>query len=322
MPLFDLPLDQLREYRSAAVEPADFDPFWQATLTDQSDLDAVFEPIDVGLPLVQAADVRFSGFGGDRVAGWFVAPAHVTGPVPCVVQYLGYGAGRGSPHEWLVWPAAGYAVLVMDTRGQGGDTADPDGGGNAQEPGFVTRGILDPERYYYRRLFVDGVRAVDAARSHPLVDGSRLVVAGASQGGAISQAVAGLRSDLIGAMVDVPFLTDVGRAMEITDELPYRELVDYCARHRNRHDDVFRTLGYVDGVHFAARAAIPALYSVGLMDPVCPPSTVFAAYHAYGGPAEIQVWPYNEHEGGGTTQQELALRWAAELLLRHNIGGA
>jgi hypothetical protein len=31
----------------------------------------------------------------------------------------GYGGGRGFPHSWLGWPTAGYALFVMDTRGQG-----------------------------------------------------------------------------------------------------------------------------------------------------------------------------------------------------------
>ena len=39
--------------------------------------------------------------------------------------------------------------------------------------------------------------------------------------------------------------------------------------------------------------------SVGLMDDICPPSTVFAAYNYYGGPKEIKVWQFNNHEGGG-----------------------
>ena len=34
-----------------------------------------------------------------------------------------------------------------------------------------------------------------------------------------------------------------------------------------------------DGVDFAKRASVPALFSVALMDQVCPPSTVYAAYH-------------------------------------------
>ena len=46
-------------------------------------------------------------------------------------------------------------------------------------------------------------------------------------------------------------------------------------------EQVFKTLSYFDGVNFAARAHAPALFSVALMDAVCPPATVFAAYNAY-----------------------------------------
>ena len=41
------------------------------------------------------------------------------------------------------------------------------------------------------------------------------------------------------------------------------------------------------------------MFSVALMDDTCPPSTVFAAFNAWGGePKEILVYPYNRHEGG------------------------
>ncbi|WP_264295067.1 acetylxylan esterase [Microbispora sitophila] len=59
----------------------------------------------------------------------------------------------------------------------------------------------------------------------------------------------------------------------------------------------------------AAHADVPALFSVALMDDVCPPSTVFAAYNHYTGPKEIDVWPYNMHEGGGVHQEDRRLRW-------------
>ena len=66
-----------------------------------------------------------------------MTPHAVTGALACVVEFIGYGGGRGLPHEWLDWSAAGYAHLVMDTRGQGsnggrrGATADADSGGPA-----------------------------------------------------------------------------------------------------------------------------------------------------------------------------------------------
>jgi len=316
MALFDLPLAELQAYRPALTAPDDFDEFWHRTLSAarEHDLAAELTAYEALLPGVRVRDVRFSGSGGQRVAGWFIEPAAADRPHPCVVQFIGYGGGRGRPHEWLLWPAAGYAVLVVDSRGQGdGDTPDLPGDGTPQHSGLLTRGVLDPEQYYYRRLFTDAVRAVDLAAALPEVDPTRIVVAGASQGGGIAQAVAGLHPQVRAALVDVPFLTHFRRATEITDAQPYREIAVFCARNRDRIEQVFRTLDYFDGVHFAARATAPALYSVGLMDDVCPPSTVFAAYNRYAGPKQLQIWPYNRHEGGETFQPPVQLRWLRDL---------
>jgi cephalosporin-C deacetylase len=316
MAQFDLPVSALETYSPSIPDPADFDAFWQATLSAAGSLplDASFVPFDALLPGVEIHDVRFTGYGGTRVAGWFLTPANASGPLPCVIQFIGYGGGRGRPHEWLLWPAAGYAVLVMDSRGQGeGDTDDLPGVG-PQHVGLMTRGVLSRDEYYYRRLFTDAVRAVDAAATRPEVDPSRLIVAGASQGGAIAQAVAGLRSDLFGAIIDVPFLTHFRRATEITDSYPYRELADFLSRSRHQTEKVFATLPYFDGVNFAARATAPALYTVGLMDDICPPSTVYAAYNRYGGPKQLQTWPYNGHESGASQQPPVNLQWLHTLL--------
>jgi cephalosporin-C deacetylase len=207
----------------------------------------------------------------------------------------------------------------MDTRGQGsggamaGATPDPDAGAPAT-PGFVTRGIGDPADYYYRRLFTDAARAVDTARDLPEVDAARVAVAGGSQGGAMAIAAAALARPAA-ALVDVPFLCDIRRATEISDADPYGELVTYCKTHRDQVEQVFRTLSYIDGVNLAARATAPVLFSVGLMDMVCPPSTVFAAYNHWPGDKDISVWPYNGHEGGGGFQRAAQIRW-----LRDRIG--
>jgi cephalosporin-C deacetylase len=72
--------------------------------------------------------------------------------------------------------------------------------------------------------------------------------------------------------------------------------------HRGDVEQVFHTLSYFDGVNFSFRATAKALFGVGLMDEICPPSTTFAAYNHYAGPKEIRIWPYNHHEGGGSFQ--------------------
>jgi cephalosporin-C deacetylase len=310
VPLFDLPLEQLRTYRPPRVEPTDFDAFWTTTLEAARayPLEARFEPVDFGLKTLETFDVTFNGYGGQPVKAWLSLPRERREPLPCVVEFLGYGGGRGSPLQWLSFASAGHAHLLMDTRGQGsswsrGDTPDPElEGGNPQHPGFMTRGILEPKTYYYRRVFTDGVRAVEAAKSHASVDSSRVAVTGGSQGGGIGIAVAGLEPSVKACLPDVPFLCHFRRATEITDSAPYLEIANYLRVHRTHVERVFETLSYFDGVNFAARAKAKALFSVALMDPICPPSTVYAAYNHWAGEKAITVYPYNRHEGGEVEQ--------------------
>src|SRR5260221_8294022 len=252
MPYFDMPFEQLQTYKPSRNEPEDFDAFWQRTLIEvrRSPLNATFEPIDVGLRTVESFDVTFNGYGGQPIKGWLLLPVQRSGRLPCVVEFIGYGGGRGFPTDWLLWSSAGYAHLIMDTRGQGsawspGATPDPEPeGSNPQYPGFMTRGIQKPDTYYYRRVFSDGVRAVEAALAHPVIDPERIAVTGGSQGGGISIAVAGLSPNVKVMMPDVPFLSHYRRAIEISDDHPYMESVRYLIIHRYKVDSSCHNFRY------------------------------------------------------------------------------
>ena len=315
----DLPLEELRAYRPEVAEPEDFDAFWagQVAAARERDRAATFEPLATPLRHVDVFDVTFAGYNGDPVKAWLQVPHAVDDRAALVVEFVGYNGGRGHPVDWLRYTAAGHPHLVMDTRGQGGgwrsaDTADPSDGGAPSATGFVTRGIADPATHYYTRVFVDAVRAVDAARCHPIARGRPLVTAGGSQGGALALAAGHLADNVSAVLPDVPFLAHPRRAVQVTDARPYGELVEYCGVHPDRVEQVFRTLSYVDVVNHAKRASALALFSVGLIDEITPPSTVFAAYNAYAGPKDIAVYPFNGHEGGGTVHLLAQLAFLAE----------
>lgn len=317
----DLPLEELQQYYPSRHESPDFDSFWADTLAESRKfpINAIFTPVEAGYKTVDVFDVTYNGYGGQPIKGWFILPHQRTEPLPCVVEFIGYGGGRGLPIDWLHWASVGYAHFVMDTRGQGttwrqGDTPDPEpDGANPHFPGFMTRGILNPKTYYYRRVFTDAVRAVEAARTHPAVNKEHIAVTGGSQGGGIALAVAGLEPTIEATMPDVPFLCHYRKATEITDTHPYAEIARFCKTHREKIETVFTTLNYFDGVNLAPRAHAKALFSVALMDDICPPRTVFAAYNHYAGPKDIRVWHYNNHEGGESFQTIEKMRFLAKL---------
>jgi cephalosporin-C deacetylase len=315
----DKPLDELRAYRPEIAEPDDFTAFWSGEVEAARSLggEPAYVAVDTPIRSAEVFDVTFPGHGGTPIKAWLLAPREVAPEAAFVVEYVGYGGGRGDPLDWLGFVSAGHPHLVMDLRGQGGgwrgaDTRDPADGGAPASPGFLTRGIADPREHYYTRLFVDAVRAVDAARAHPLSEGRRVVVTGASQGGGLSIAAAHL-AGVAATLPDVPFLANFRRAVEITDARPYRELIDFCSVHSDRVDDVFRTLSYIDVVNHGRHASVPALFSVGLIDEITPASTVFSAYNHYAGPKDIAVYPFNGHEGGGTRHLKAKLAFLHQL---------
>lgn len=315
--LFDLSLEELQGYKPSRREAADFDAFWAETLADARafPLDAKFEQVETGLRSIESFDVTFNGYGGQPIKGWLQLPAQRSGPLPCIVEFIGYGGGRSFATDWLLWSSVGYAHLIMDTRGQGsawrkGDTPDAEtDGGNPQYPGFMTRGVLHPKTYYYRRLMTDAVRAVETARAHPAVDAGRIGLTGGSQGGGLSLATSGLVPDVNLVLSDVPFLCHYKRAIELTDANPYAEIANYLHVHRDKIETVLDTLSYFDGLNFAVRAKAQGLFSVGLMDKVCPPSTVYAAYNYFAGPKQLCVWEFNQHEGGESYQDQQKIKF-------------
>jgi len=323
MPLSDpMPIEEQRRYRPALTEPDDFDAFWAGTLDESRALGEGhrLEPVSTPFTAVEVEDLVFPGFGGEPVRAWVTRPAGAAGRLPVVVEYLGYTHGRGLPGQRLFWPSTGVVHVLMDARGQGsvartpGSTPDPHG----SEPStgaFVTKGIGSPQTYYYRRLFTDAVRLIDAVRALPFADPERIAVTGHSQGGATAVAVAGLVDGLSATMPDAPFLADLQRLVQRTPAGPILELTTYLATHRDAVEATFRTLNYFDIVHFARRATSPALFSVAFMDTIVLPSTVYAAFNHYAhADREMAEYPYNGHEAGELRHQYRQHDWLRERL--------
>lgn len=308
MAYFDMPLEELQRYTPPSTRQPDFEEFWLESLAKLVDMPHHEFLNHWNLPYrgYRFFQLSYAGWRANTVKGTLAMPKG-DGPFPGVVLYHGYSSSRPDPFELLGWVSQGYAVLAIDIRAKSGQSGDfsiyPDG----QVVGYLTKGITNRQDYYYLGAYMDCLLALDRLAAHPQVDSNRIGVAGCSQGGGISLAVAALCAlrrehldhtapSVAAVVAEIPFLCHFERAATLVDTAPYREIADYCRKLQGDSAFVFHTLSYFDVMNLAAYTHAPTLVTVGLMDMVCPPSTVFAAYHALKGKKEIIVAPFGEHE--------------------------
>jgi len=297
MPSIDMPLEQLRQYKPSLYREADFESFWEGTSAEalRQPLNAELIPYDLSTKGIVCYAVRFDGFKGGRLAGWYLRP-DARGKFPGVCVYHGYG-GRGvRPLDLLALAAQGICVLSMDCRGQNGQSQDAATYPEGHYLGWMTQGIRDPNNYYYRYVYADALRALELIAHREEVDPRRLAVTGISQGGGLSLAVSALSERPILAMPDIPFLCDFRRAIDVAPVGPYPEISSFLKSYPSMYDDVLRTLSYFDCVNLAPWIRCRTIVSNCLWDDICPPSTIFAAYNHITSEKRMDVYPFHKHE--------------------------
>lgn len=297
MPSIDMPLEQMRQYKPSMYREADFESFWETTLAaaHKQPLNAELVPYDLPARGLQSYAVRFDGFEGGRIAGWYVRPEKGE-KLPGVCIYHGY-SGRGPrPLDLVQYAAQGMCVLSMDCRGQNGQSQDATVVSEGHHSGWMTKGIRDARKYYYRYVYADAVRALDLLARREEVDADRLAITGGSQGGGITLAVAALSSRPILALPDIPFLCDFRRAIAITPNGPYPEIPSFLKSFPHLYEQAIRTLSYCDCLNLAPRIKCRTVISNCLWDDVCPPSTIFGVYNHIAAEKQIEIYPFHKHE--------------------------
>lgn len=316
MPYTDKALQELLAYLPELTKRPDFDAFWRETLDASArvPLDIELTPYDYPSPYAKVYDMSYAGFDGTRIHGWYIVPAFLEKDnYPCLIHYHGFTGSRGTPAEFMQWLMMGLAVVSVDVRGQCGSTGSrwAYSGGTTQS--VVCNGILDKYEYYFRAVYMDCVRALDFASAQREVDKSRLIIEGGSQGGALTTAVCALDPRPYLALSDVPSNSDLIRRVEGANG-SFSAVTDYLKAFPDHTEKAFETLSYFDTMNMADKIKCKVFSSVGLKDNVCPAKQYFATYNRITSPKDIRLYPFNGHEGGGATHNELKLRFVKENL--------
>ncbi len=159
----------------------------------------------------------------------------------------------------------------------------------------------DRDNYYYKRVYISCLRAIDYLFTLPEFDGSELAVCGGSQGGALSIVTAALDSRVKYLVSLYPALCDLtgylhGRAGG-WPHMFNETNAPFLAK-----EEKINVSAYYDVVNFARAVNVPGFYTWGYNDDVCPPTSYYAAYNQISAPKELYLaketghWLFQEQE--------------------------
>lgn len=288
----------LRQYQTALTAPDDLSAFWERAYKEASQtLSYTREPVASPFVLAEVNKIVLEGAEGTPIHAWLMLPNVETNPrkVPCVVTFPGYSGSKGKPEDHAAWLLMGYAVLAVDVRGQGGDSGNMLPQEHGMTKGWITQGILDAEKSYYRAVAIDSLRAVQCALEQPEINSERVFVFGGSQGGGLTLLVTALEKRIRAAVAHVPNLChmDLGLLNSVSS---LSEAAEFVTRFPDHLPDVLKTLSYFDIMNLGDRIGQPVHVTVGLKDMTCLPETIFAAYnHISSENKSIEVHPFMGH---------------------------
>ena len=302
------------QIKPTAEIPDDFIQFW-----DKAKHDLASVPLDAKLTLLPERCTELTNVyqaniqnfkTGSRLYGIVCIPKK-PGKYPALLKVPGAGV-RGYSGDIAM---ADQGIITFEI-GIHGIPVTMDAGvyndlGRTALDGYMFFNLEDRDKYYYKRVYLGCVRAIDFICSLPEYDGSTLAVTGGSQGGALSIVSAGLDERVKYLAAFYPALCDLtGYLSSRAGGWPhmFRDSKIPPAK------DKIETSKYYDVVNFARNVKVPGFYSWGFNDVVCPPTSMYSAFNSINAPKELYIaqetghWTYPE-------QNEKARQWLLGKLL-------
>ena len=159
---------------------------------------------------------------------------------------------------------------------------------------YFYQGAQKRDTYYYYKAILGVMRMMDYAEKNIKEwDGKHLVASGRSQGGGFALIMAALNPRIQGLTADVPALCD--HSARLAGRRPgWPQVLDNSATAPSFSADA----PYFDAANFASLVKCPAIVSVGFIDTMCVPSSIYAAYNNLKGEKKIYDCPRYGHGWG------------------------
>ncbi len=269
--------------------PVDFEAFWteQKNRLAETALDFTLTPHDSENKELETFDTTVScGDLARNVSGYFSRPKSAAPKSLPIVLWV-HGAGVRSALASQAEIGAENGFLSMDINAHGIENGKPaEFYSYLAKDGFLkaypTQGSQNRDGFYFRGMFLRLVRAIDFLTAQPEWDGKTIAVVGHSQGGAQAIVAGGLDERVTFVGAGVPAMCD--HTGMLRKRLPgWPRMIPVSTDTGKPNPEIAEVSRYFDAVNFASRYHGEAILSVGFLDMVCPPSSVYAAYNALRG---------------------------------------
>lgn len=276
--------------------PDDFNSFWQKAIEDLKKV-----PVDAKLELlkerstatVDVYQLNLQNIGASRVYGILCVPKK-EGKYPAVLKVP--GAGVRPYNGDIALAEKGFITLEIGIHGVPVNLNpevynDLRTGALAGYPSF---NLDNKNSFYYKRVYLGCIRAIDYLVDHPSYDGTNLAVQGGSQGGALSIVTTALDKRVKYLVAFYPALSDVtGYLFNRAGGWPH--YFNAYNKVLNNTPPKLETCQYYDVVNFAKQLTVPGFYSWGFNDETCPPTSMYAAYNSITAPKELAIYKETGH---------------------------
>lgn len=267
--------------------PADFVRFWDKAKAENANIPMAPQMkllTDRSTATINVYEVSVQNYElGSRIYGILCVPKK-PGIYPALLTVPGAGIGPKSGD--LSMAEKGFITLQIGIHGIPVTMADSVYKNLAKEEKYKSyriSGIDDRDKFYFKRVYLGCIRAIDFIYSLPEFDQQHLAVAGGSQGGALTIVTTALDSRVKYLVAFAPALSDLpGYTANRAGGWPhvFKSTV-------NQTKTKIETSKYFDVANFAQLVKVPGFYSWGFNDETCPPTSMYAAFNMISAPKEL-----------------------------------
>lgn len=296
MKLIKQQIKELEKIDIPLSKKKDFDYFWIEAAEKVKEHAPELKMTELrGYPLenITVYDSSFHGLDRTPIKTWILLPKREK-DVPVIIWFHGGNRSREKPFNHLHWVAAGFAVIVMDFRQQGGQTGSNTPMTRCGANSFAVMNIENYKSYYLYHAWTDALIAVKLADIIPGINPEKIAVAGSSQGGGTAMVMASLNDKIKLCLAAVPSYCWWEKRIAIRSGCA-GDISTYIEKNPDSIENVYNTMSYYDVINFVDKIKCPIMVSCGFKDQDTPANCVYSAYNKIKSEKFMNNYPAGGH---------------------------